>query len=185
MQVRSALVCRADQAHNLNKLVVNNSKVLQPVFALSLYLRVNLVYDDTFASPRSNCIGLQIVVLTFTAFCSKIKLTMKLMVKMGGVFVNAENRYLSQKLREARGGQSLRDFGQKCGISHAYLAKIEIGVSRGNPVRITVRTLAKLVQGGVKIDYDYLIAASLYEGDNPQSAARPAPLEKEPAPNAM
>ena len=79
--------------------------------------------------------------------------------------MNAENRYLSQKLREARGGQSLRDFSQKCGLSHAYLAKIERGVSRGSPVRITVHTLAKLIQAGVKIDCNYLLAASLHEND--------------------
>ena len=75
--------------------------------------------------------------------------------------MNSENSYLSQKVREARGKQSLREFGQKCGISHAYLAKIERGISRGTPVRITVHTLAKLVNGGVEIDYDYLISVSL------------------------
>ena len=83
--------------------------------------------------------------------------------------MNAENRYLSQKLREARGGQSFRDFSQKCGISHAYLANIERGTSRGSPVRITIHTLAKLVQAGIKIDYDYLIAASLGKEDSSKS----------------
>jgi len=72
-----------------------------------------------------------------------------------------ESIYLSQKVREARGSQSLRDFSQKCGISHAYLGKIEKGSSRGAPVRVTVHTLAKLINSGVEIDCDQLIAISL------------------------
>ena len=74
-----------------------------------------------------------------------------------------ESRYLSQKLKEARGKQSLRQFSQKCGISHAYLAKIERGLYRGKPISVSVHTLAKLVNSGIEIDYEQLIAASLHE----------------------
>lgn len=77
-----------------------------------------------------------------------------------------ESTYLSQKVREARGSRSLRDFSQKCGLSHAYLEKIEKGISRGTPVRVTVHTLAKLINGGVEIDYDELIAVSLNKNHN-------------------
>ena len=75
--------------------------------------------------------------------------------------MNSESRYLSQKVKEARGCQSLRRFSQKCGLSHGYIAKIERGINKGSPVRITVHILAKLISGGVEIDFDYLIAASL------------------------
>ena len=71
--------------------------------------------------------------------------------------------YLSQKVREARGEQTLREFAQKCGLSSAYVLKIEKGVSRGKPISITVHTLAKLVDCGVEIDYNKLITASLRE----------------------
>lgn len=69
------------------------------------------------------------------------------------------NRYLSQKVREARGNRSLRQFSEKCGVSHAYLQKLEQGVShRGLPICITLQTLDKLVQGGAEIDYEQLMA---------------------------
>ena len=77
--------------------------------------------------------------------------------------MNAESRYLAQKVREARGSQSLREFGRKCGFSHAYIAKIERGTSRGKPFSVPIHTLAKLVNSGVEIDYEQLISASLQQ----------------------
>ena len=71
--------------------------------------------------------------------------------------------YLSQKVREARGEQTLRQFAQKCGLSPAYIQKIERGISRGKPCSITVLTLARLVNSGVEIDYNQLMTASLSE----------------------
>ena len=74
------------------------------------------------------------------------------------------NTYLSQKVREARGGQSYRQFAPKCGLSYTYLQRIEEGISaRGKPISITLCTLAKLVQGGVEIDYEQLMAARMCE----------------------
>ena len=72
--------------------------------------------------------------------------------------------YVSQRVREVRGNQSLRDFSKKCGLSHAYLRKIEHGISRGKPLSITLSTLGKLMRAGVIKDYDRLIAAILSEG---------------------
>ena len=90
-----------------------------------------------------------------------------------------ESRYISQKVREARGSQSLRQFSQKCGISHAYLAKIERGISRGSPVHVTIYTLAKLVNAGVEIDYDQLMAASLQKNNKTGDCAPlRAPVQK-------
>ena len=71
-----------------------------------------------------------------------------------------KNKYLSQQVREARGSQSLRQFAEKCGVSPAYLQKIERGIStRGKPLSITLCTLAKLMRGGVEIDYERLMAS--------------------------
>jgi len=72
-----------------------------------------------------------------------------------------ESSYLSQQVKEARGNQSLRQFSQKCKISHAHLAKIERGLSRGKPFSVSVHILAKLINSGVEIDYNYLISVSL------------------------
>ena len=88
-----------------------------------------------------------------------------------------KNSYLSQRVRAARGKESLRDFSKKCGISHAFLRSIETGISnRGKPLNITIYTLAKLVNSGVEIDYGLLIEACLHEdksfviaGSDPQS----------------
>ena len=77
--------------------------------------------------------------------------------------MSSEN-YLSQMVREARGGQSLRVFAKECGISHSYLRKIEFGVSsRGKSLQVTLHTLAKLKRAGVKIDFEQLMASVLSE----------------------
>ena len=75
--------------------------------------------------------------------------------------------YIGNFIREYRGKISLRDFAEKCNISHTHLDSIEKGIDprTGKPVKVTVETLKKianamnmtindlLVQSGdVKID---------------------------------
>ena len=78
------------------------------------------------------------------------------------------NNYLSEKVREARGKLSFRQFSVKCRLSHAYIQRIECGVnSRDKPLCITIHTLAKLIRCGVKIDLDYMMSIAIAEiGDN-------------------
>jgi len=64
-------------------------------------------------------------------------------------------------VREARGTQSVREFAKKCGISYAYLTKIEVGLNRGKPLSITLSTLTKLVKAGIEIDYEELMEAEI------------------------
>ena len=71
--------------------------------------------------------------------------------------------YLSARVREARGELSFRKFSEICDISSAYIQKIESGISRGKSFSITLDTLARLVHGGVKIDYDLLIGIIIDE----------------------
>lgn len=54
--------------------------------------------------------------------------------------------YIGEYIRKYRDGMSLRDFADKCGISHTHLDSIEKGVDprTGKPVKVTVETLKKI-----------------------------------------
>lgn len=54
--------------------------------------------------------------------------------------------YIGEYIRKYRGEMSLRDFADKCGISHTHLDSIEKGVDprTGKPVKVTVETLKKI-----------------------------------------
>lgn len=72
-----------------------------------------------------------------------------------------DNNKLGNKIREARGDLSLRDFAKKCGISHTHLDSIEKGYDprTGKPVKVSLDTIKKLSAGtGIPlhnlIDYD-------------------------------
>lgn len=54
--------------------------------------------------------------------------------------------YIGEYIRKYRGDVSLRDFADKCGISHTHLDSIEKGVDprTGKPVKVTVETLKKI-----------------------------------------
>lgn len=54
--------------------------------------------------------------------------------------------YIGNFIRKYRGNMSLRDFAEKCGISHTHLDSIEKGVDprTGKPVSVTVETLKKI-----------------------------------------
>lgn len=54
--------------------------------------------------------------------------------------------YIGEYIRKYRGEISLRDFADKCGISHTHLDSIEKGIDprTGKPVKVTVETLKKI-----------------------------------------
>ena len=54
--------------------------------------------------------------------------------------------YIGEYIRKYRGDISLRDFADKCGISHTHLDSIEKGIDprTGKPVKVTVETLKKI-----------------------------------------
>lgn len=54
--------------------------------------------------------------------------------------------YIGNFIRKYRGDMSLRDFAEKCGISHTHLDSIEKGIDprTGKPVSVTVETLKKI-----------------------------------------
>ena len=54
--------------------------------------------------------------------------------------------YIGEYIRKYRGDTSLRDFADKCGISHTHLDSIEKGIDprTGKPVKVTVETLKKI-----------------------------------------
>lgn len=54
--------------------------------------------------------------------------------------------YIGNFIREYRGKTSLRDFAERCGISHTHLDSIEKGIDprTGKPVKVTVETLKKI-----------------------------------------
>lgn len=54
--------------------------------------------------------------------------------------------YIGEYIRKYRGKMSLRDFANKCGISHTHLDNIEKGIDgkTGKPVNITVEVLKKI-----------------------------------------
>jgi len=55
---------------------------------------------------------------------------------------------LGDYIRQQRGARSLREFAQKCDISHTHLDSIEKGYDprTDKPVRITVETLNKIAK---------------------------------------
>ena len=55
---------------------------------------------------------------------------------------------LGEFIRQYRGNQSLREFANKCGISHTHLDSIEKGIDprSGKAVRITIDTLKKIAK---------------------------------------
>lgn len=67
--------------------------------------------------------------------------------------------YIGEYIRKCRGEISLREFADKCGISHTHLDSIEKGYDprTGKPVRVTVDTLKKIAKAmGMSIN-DLLI----------------------------
>ena len=54
--------------------------------------------------------------------------------------------YIGEFIKKYRGDMSLREFADKCGISHTHLDSIEKGFDprTGKPVRVTVETLKKI-----------------------------------------
>lgn len=56
--------------------------------------------------------------------------------------------YIGEYIRKYRGEMSLREFAEKCGISHTHLDSIEKGFDprTGKPVRVTVDTLKKIAK---------------------------------------
>lgn len=67
--------------------------------------------------------------------------------------------YIGEYIRKYRGEISLREFADKCGISHTHLDSIEKGYDprTGKPVRVTVNTLKKIAKAmGMSIN-DLLI----------------------------
>lgn len=54
--------------------------------------------------------------------------------------------YIGEYIRKYRGDTSLRDFADKCGISHTHLDSIEKGIDprTNKPVKVTVETLKKI-----------------------------------------
>lgn len=63
---------------------------------------------------------------------------------------------LGRRIREARGDLSLRDFAQKCNISHTHLDSLEKGVDprTGKRVKVGLETLKKIAKAaGFSIDY--------------------------------
>ena len=67
--------------------------------------------------------------------------------------------YIGNFIKKYRGEMSLRDFAEKCGISHTHLDSIEKGVDprTGKPVRVTIETLKKIAKAmGMSIN-DLLI----------------------------
>lgn len=54
--------------------------------------------------------------------------------------------YIGEYIHKYRGDISLRDFADKCGISHTHLDSIEKGIDprTGKPVKVTVETLKKI-----------------------------------------
>lgn len=54
--------------------------------------------------------------------------------------------YIGEYIRSYRGDMSLRDFADKCEISHTHLDSIEKGIDprTGKPVKVTVETLKKI-----------------------------------------
>jgi len=62
---------------------------------------------------------------------------------------------IGKMVRMARGGSSLREFAQKCDLSHTHLDSIEKGHDprTGKPVSITLETIRKISRGtGYGID---------------------------------
>lgn len=89
--------------------------------------------------------------------------------------------YIGEYIRKYRGNMSLRDFADKCGISHTHLDSIEKGIDprTGKPVKVTVETLKKIAiamnmtindllikSGDVKIEDLVFDNAELVEGDS-------------------
>lgn len=56
--------------------------------------------------------------------------------------------YIGEFIKKYRGDMSLREFAEKCDISHTHLDSIEKGVDprTGKPVRVTVDTLKKIAK---------------------------------------
>lgn len=56
--------------------------------------------------------------------------------------------YIGDFIKKYRGDMSLREFADKCGISHTHLDSIEKGIDprTGKPVRVTVDTLKKIAK---------------------------------------
>lgn len=69
--------------------------------------------------------------------------------------------YIGEYIKKYRGDISLRDFAEKCGISHTHLDSIEKGVDprTGKPVKVTVETLKKIAKAMNMTINDLLIAS--------------------------
>lgn len=69
--------------------------------------------------------------------------------------------YIGEYIKKYRGQISLRDFADKCGISHTHLDSIEKGIDprTGKPVKVTVETLKKIAKAMNMTINDLLIAS--------------------------
>ena len=76
--------------------------------------------------------------------------------------------YISKKVKEARGGLSYREFAKKCGLSHAYLQRIETGLFGSKPPSITLSTLCKLVHAGIITNPEQLIGVIFHDAPRKQ-----------------
>lgn len=67
--------------------------------------------------------------------------------------------YIGDFIKKYRGDMSLREFAEKCGISHTHLDSIEKGIDprTGKPVSVTVETLKKIAKAMKMTINDLLI----------------------------
>ena len=80
------------------------------------------------------------------------------------------NKRLGAIVKQSRGELSLRDFAEKCGISHTHLDSIEKGHDprTGKPVSISIDTIRKLSNGtGIPESTLFIVALEEFSRDNP------------------
>ena len=67
-----------------------------------------------------------------------------------------DEKDIGKIVRELRGGLSLREFGEKCGISHTTIDNIEKGIDfrTGKPTQAKIATIQKIADAcGVQISF--------------------------------
>ena len=79
--------------------------------------------------------------------------------------MDTEENRLGKFVRKRRGKMSLRDFAEKCNISHAYLVSIEKGFDprTGKPRKLTTEKLKALANG---CGIDFIELAMLAENED-------------------
>jgi len=86
--------------------------------------------------------------------------------------IEYNGNHLGRKIRQYRGELSLRNFAEKCGISHTHLDSIEKGYDprTGKHVSISIETISKLSQGtGIPERNLIILALGDIEHDNPSA----------------